>query len=1086
MILYFADRHLNILGQASTHLPKGVRVTDDLKTEDVDTGISTFECDVHFNKSTRLKVEEWAELGNYILRNSDDDENELYTIVDAEIDTKKQKVYIYAEDDGLDLINEVVGEYAAEQPYPISHYINMYAEGSGWEIGINEVEGLTRQLKFDNDDTTSARLLQIAEAFNSCELSYSFEIDGLTVAKKYINIYEERGKDTGVQLRLNKEIDSIITTKSIANLATALKAAGGTPENSESRITLKGYEYDDGDFYVDGSILKSRKALEKWSRYLWRDDDTKQQGGHIVRTYSDESLSQAVLCENAIAELKEICDMEINYEADITDFPENVKIGDRVNIIDDAGGLYLSSRILVLETSESDNIRRAVIGEHLIKKDGISSKVEKLAAKFAKSTQSVARATAIAENAKELAENAKTQAENALTEAENAQSTVGEAMTQAEAAAQSAATAKAQAEAAEAAANAVEESVSSLETTVQNAKDAADNAQEAAETADQKAEEAKTAAENAQKNVTTATNKANAAFNVATAAQVKATEAKTTAETSKSNALSAIATAAAAKIDAEQAEKDVEALYDDLETVKTTMSVDYARKTDLTETQANLQTQISQNAALIESSARKLVVIDETANVAKDRAEAAQEQAALAQQQADEATALAAAAQTEADNTRIAAENAQAEADTAKAAAETAQSIADQAEADLKAAKIDLATVQARVDATEEEITTAQQAVDTAQAAADIAIADAEAAQATAEAAQETANNAVRNAEKAQAQADKAEEQAQMSQQVADEAKGNADTAKQTAEEAIEAAEQAQETANTARDAANSAQEQADTARQVADEAVETAYDAKTAMDKAAADLTKAQTRLEDLQADAEATEEELAEAEAAVEAAQTAANDATTAYNTAQAAADEAEELATQAQAAADTAKKTADEAQEVAFDAQALADIAKGIAAALYKRTVEAETKIAQNADAISLSATKRELKENANTLEHSFESALNILAEKISFDFEETNRSVTFVDGELNTLLEKIEKHFDFSATGLNIKTNEGAMNLTLDNDLIIFKKNGQTFGWWDGVNFHTGNIVVEVNERAQFGNFAFVPRSDGSLMFLKVGG
>ena len=66
----------------------------------------------------------------------------------------------------------------------------------------------------------------------------------------------------------------------------------------------------------------------------------------------------------------------------------------------------------------------------------------------------------------------------------------------------------------------------------------------------------------------------------------------------------------------------------------------------------------------------------------------------------------------------------------------------------------------------------------------------------------------------------------------------------------------------------------------------------------------------------------------------------------------------------------------------------------------------------------------------------------------------------------------------------KQAEGTMLLTLENDLIVFKKNGKTFGWWDGVDFHTGNIVVEVNERAQFGRFAFVPRSNGSLSFLKV--
>ena len=42
----------------------------------------------------------------------------------------------------------------------------------------------------------------------------------------------------------------------------------------------------------------------------------------------------------------------------------------------------------------------------------------------------------------------------------------------------------------------------------------------------------------------------------------------------------------------------------------------------------------------------------------------------------------------------------------------------------------------------------------------------------------------------------------------------------------------------------------------------------------------------------------------------------------------------------------------------------------------------------------------------------------------------------------------------------------------------------FGSWDGDNFYTGNIVIRVDEKAQFGNFAYIPRSDGSLSFLKV--
>lgn len=76
---------------------------------------------------------------------------------------------------------------------------------------------------------------------------------------------------------------------------------------------------------------------------------------------------------------------------------------------------------------------------------------------------------------------------------------------------------------------------------------------------------------------------------------------------------------------------------------------------------------------------------------------------------------------------------------------------------------------------------------------------------------------------------------------------------------------------------------------------------------------------------------------------------------------------------------------------------------------------------------------------------------------------------------------------SDTAMTIGSGDSAITLEIDNEKgLIFKKNGAEFGSWDGVDFHTGNIVVEVNERAQFGNFAFVPRSDGSLSFLKVGG
>lgn len=124
----------------------------------------------------------------------------------------------------------------------------------------------------------------------------------------------------------------------------------------------------------------------------------------------------------------------------------------------------------------------------------------------------------------------------------------------------------------------------------------------------------------------------------------------------------------------------------------------------------------------------------------------------------------------------------------------------------------------------------------------------------------------------------------------------------------------------------------------------------------------------------------------------------------------------------------------------------------------------------------------------------SELNIMSNNISMNFTSTKEQIDDVDGDLQKVSEELQKHFEFTANGLTIKAGENNMKLRIDNNIIAFYKGEideaepekNRFGWWDGNYFHTGNIMVKLNERAQFGNFAFIPRSNGSLDFLKVGG
>ena len=381
---------MNILGSASTGLPKGLMITDDKKTEEISEGVATFECNLDYDfvnsdEEQEVDVKKLAAVGNFILKQSaDSSEVEVYTIIDSTIDPIQKDASIYAEDAGLDLLNEVVGKYAADKAYNIAYYINKFAYDSGFEIGINEVSNLTRKLSWDGETTATERLLSVATQFDNAEIEFSFKVENMAVTGKYINVYKKRGNDSGVTLTVGKEVSGFRIKSSIADLATAYRCTGGTPEGSENPITLNGYKYDDGDFYVEGSYVKSRKALEKWSRYQIKTEKDKNDVGHIVKSFTYDTTSKSELCNRAVSSLKKICDEAVTYEVELLYLPDGIKIGDTISIVDDDDNTYLTARLLKLETSESNDTKEAELGDYVRQENGIDAKVIELAERFEK------------------------------------------------------------------------------------------------------------------------------------------------------------------------------------------------------------------------------------------------------------------------------------------------------------------------------------------------------------------------------------------------------------------------------------------------------------------------------------------------------------------------------------------------------------------------------------------------------------------------------------------------------------------------------------------------------------------------------
>ena len=381
MIIYLADRNLQVHATASTHLPSGLKIISDVKTDSVETGTKIFECTILMQDS--VAMQEYCKAGNFLLRSADDG-NEFYTIIETELNG--DTIHLYCEDAGLDLLNTVVPAYTQTGSKNIAWYLNYYLTNYApeWEIGPHgDSDAHVKKLSWDDETTLTERLLSIASTFGM-ELCFSYEIEGLKITKKYVDIYYKRGNNGAVNnYYINREIQSITKKESVAELATALIATGGTLKGKNKPINLSGCDYSsDGennhtpavasdDYQIVGKQVRCISAMEKWANSL--DPD-----GLLVRQYSYDTTDTRVLFSNAVAELKKLKDANVTYDVAFNSLPD-VMIGDYINVVDDKDEIYVTARVLKIEISVTEDTVSAELGEFLTKGSGISDRLRQLA-----------------------------------------------------------------------------------------------------------------------------------------------------------------------------------------------------------------------------------------------------------------------------------------------------------------------------------------------------------------------------------------------------------------------------------------------------------------------------------------------------------------------------------------------------------------------------------------------------------------------------------------------------------------------------------------------------------------------------------
>lgn len=346
-----------VLNRARETLATTSGIYDDKHTLTLDAGSSSYE----FKISKSDDASRYMDSGNYIVLQDDDGKTWLFTILDYE-ETQYTKT-VYAEDAGIELLNKACDIWKSNGPHSFEYYFNLVTSGTPWKLGVNQLAGLERTLKYEGRDTGLGRLLSILKGFDNAECTFDVAVKMNAPCDFKINVYKQVGSDrSDVQMVYSHELDDIVKKESRAEFVTALCGVGGTvtPPEGQEAAEQKNIDFADLEYNKDGLVTT------KGDKFLHAVDANKRfnpgQVTYIEAFYEYDTQSASELLNRTVTRLKTYSEPQYTYTADVKIIDSTLKIGDTVTIVDHDynPALYLSARVAKLEKSYTDPSKNTI------------------------------------------------------------------------------------------------------------------------------------------------------------------------------------------------------------------------------------------------------------------------------------------------------------------------------------------------------------------------------------------------------------------------------------------------------------------------------------------------------------------------------------------------------------------------------------------------------------------------------------------------------------------------------------------------------------------------------------------------------
>ncbi len=353
--IWIFDRTGNLKSMLANHLPKACPFFSDEHTDNIvdDMGLYRFSLPADHPDAGIINSRDIV-----VIRDLDGDNIGFYVreIADDLSPSGKKSKAITAEGVYSDLRGHAIRPLDL-QGVAAQSALTEIIGGSGWTAGHVEATDLQN---FVIDRTINAvKALKQLRATYGVEIKFTVTFSGGRITSKQVNIYRERGRETGQRFEYARNIKSMLRTEDTADIATALVGVGA--RDGDEYLDFKQVEWSVANGDPADKPLGQDWIGDADARIEWGVD-----GRHVTKVFFDGDIEDATeLLHKTWAALQVAKKPHYTYEVDIA-IIDNLRIGDRVTVInrDFSPAVLVTARAVEIRRSYSDPSKSKVtLGE---------------------------------------------------------------------------------------------------------------------------------------------------------------------------------------------------------------------------------------------------------------------------------------------------------------------------------------------------------------------------------------------------------------------------------------------------------------------------------------------------------------------------------------------------------------------------------------------------------------------------------------------------------------------------------------------------------------------------------------------------